>query len=90
MKAAFITSLLSALTSVIAIVSYSAITVVPGGENWLAAEMAISTAFFLIWILLAFWLRPRPKLVLLPRWAQRLVVSTGVVYVIGNLLIVAG
>jgi hypothetical protein len=90
MKAAFITCLVCAFMSIIAILGASAITVAPGIESWPGYTMLVSTAFFLIWIALAFWLRPRPNQARWPRWARALVISAGVVYVLGVLLPVVG
>lgn len=92
MKAAFITSLVSALMSLIAIFCLSAMTVVPGtgAEGERDHVELISAAFFVIWISLAFSLRPGPKPGSLPGWAQGLVVSAGVVYSIGILLVAVG
>jgi hypothetical protein len=90
MKAAFITSLLSALMSIFTVLGASAVTVAPGAEGWHGYFMLVSTLFFLFWIGMAFWLRPRPNLVPLPRWARGLLVSAGIVYILGNLLSVAG
>ncbi|HEX4264558.1 MAG TPA: hypothetical protein VH597_09485 [Verrucomicrobiae bacterium] len=92
MRTAFITSLVSALMSLIAILGLSAMTIVPhrGAELWQAQMMLISAVFFLIWIALAFCLRPRPSLPLLPRWLRGTLTGAGVVYVLGILLFVIG
>jgi hypothetical protein len=90
MKAVFITSLVSALMSLVAILGLSAMTVVPRVESLRGQMMLVSGVFFLIWISLAFWLRPRPSLASLPRWARGLLVSAGVAYVLGILLLLIG
>jgi hypothetical protein len=90
MKAAFITSLVSALMSLVAILGFSAMTVIPLAESWRGHMMLVSGVFCLVWLSLAFWLRPRPSLTSLPRWVRGLLVLAGVVYVLGVLLFVIG
>ena len=90
MKAAFITSLASALMSLIAILGLSAITIVPREESWRGRMMLVSGVLFLVWISLALWLRPRPSLVSLPRWGRGLLVLAGAAYILGVLLFVIG
>ncbi|HEV2329948.1 MAG TPA: hypothetical protein VGY56_14295 [Verrucomicrobiae bacterium] len=90
MNAAFITCLVCALMSIVAILGASAMDVVPGAESWRDIAMLASIAFFLVWIALAFWLRPRPNQARWPRWARTLVISAGIVYVLGVLLPVIG
>lgn len=93
MKAAFITCLVCALMSIVAILGLSVMDIAPGIESWHdvnAIAMLVSTVFFLVWIGLAFWLRPKPDQTPWPRWARALVISAGVVYVLGVLLPVVG
>ena len=90
MKAAFITSLVSALMSLVAILCLSAISVAPGAKGWAGHMMLITAVFFVVWLSLAFWLRPRPSQRALPFWAQGLLVSVGAVYAFGVLLIAIG
>jgi len=90
MKAAFITSLVSAMMSLVAILGISAMTFVPRAESSRSHMMLAAGVFCLIWMSLAFWLRPRPSLASLPRWVRGLLVSAGVVYVLGVLLFVIG
>jgi hypothetical protein len=90
MKAAFVTSLVSALISFIAILGFSAMTVVPGAESSRSHMILFAGAFCLIWMALAFWLRPRQSPASLPCWARGLLVSAGLVYVLVILLLVIG
>jgi arginine exporter protein ArgO len=92
MKTAFITSLASALMSLIGVFGLSTMTSVPrlDPECWRSLMMILSGIFFLIWCSLAIWLRPRPNLASRPSWMLGLTVSVEVVYVFGVLLFVIG
>jgi hypothetical protein len=90
MNAAFITSLVSAMMSLIAIIAFSAMTVAPHADSWRGHIMLVSAVFFLVWVSLTFWLRPRPMRASLPGWVQGLLMSAGVVYIVGILLFVIG
>jgi hypothetical protein len=90
MKAAFITSLVSATLSLIMILARSAMTVVPRAESSHSHIAMVLGVFFVVWLSLAFWLRPRAMPAPLPRWMRGLLVSTGAVYIIGILLLVIG
>jgi hypothetical protein len=90
MKAAFITSLFSTLTSLVAILGISAMTFVPRAESSRSYMMLAAGVFCVIWMSLAFWLRPRPSLASLPGWACGLLVSAEAIYVLGILLFVIG
>jgi len=89
MKAAFITCLFSAFMSLVAVCCFSAMTVIPPARE-VGRIMLVFLALFLIWISLAFWLRPRPNRASLPGWARGLLVSAGVVYTVGILLLAIG
>jgi signal transduction histidine kinase len=92
LKAIFITSLVSSLTSLAAIFALSAMTIVPRvwAESRRSYLMLVTGAFFVAWLSLAFWARPRASTVSIPRWLRGLLIFTGIVYVLGVLFCVAG
>ena len=92
MTTIFVTSLVSALMSLIAIFGLSAMTIVPshGAESWRSQMMLVASAFLVGWLCVAVWMRPRQNPVLPPRWLRGLLVIAGVVYMLGILFFVLG
>jgi hypothetical protein len=90
MKAIFITSLVSAVMSLVAIIGLSAMEVAPGAGAEIWCMILVASAFLVGWLCLAFWMRPRQRPVLPPRWLKGMVVFVGIVYVVGTLLFVLG
>ena len=90
MKALFVTSLICALMSLLAVLGFSAMTIVPGpgAGSWRSQMMLVAGAFFVGWLCLALWARRRPASP--PQWLRRSLVVVGVVYVLGVLLFVVG
>ena len=90
MKALFITSLICALMSLLAILGFSAMTIVPGpgAESWRSQMLVVAGAFFIGWLCLAFWTRRRTASP--PPWLRRSLVVVGIVYMLGVLLFVVG
>ena len=78
--------------SVVAILGLSAMTVVPhsGAESWRSQMMFVAGVFFVGWLCLTFWARPRERAVSPPHWLRGLLVLVGVVYMLGVLLFVVG
>jgi hypothetical protein len=92
MKTIFITSLISALMSLLAIFGLSAMTIVPrhGAESWRSQMMLVAGVFLVGWLCVAFWMRPRQRPALPPRWLRGLLVIVGIVYMLGILFFVLG
>ena len=90
MKAIFITSLICALMSLLAVVDFSAMTILPGSgaESWHGQMMFAASVFFVGWLCLASWARRRTGTP--PNWLRRSLAVVGVVYVFGVLLFVGG
>jgi len=95
MKAVFFTSLLCALTSLLALVALSAITIIPRPktENFRGQAMLVVGIFLVVWLCLAFWARVRQRPdshPLPPQWLRQLLVITGIAYLVCVFLLVAG
>lgn len=92
MKPLFVTSLVSALMSLLAVLALSAMTIAhrPGAET-LRGQLMLVVALFLVgWLALAFHVRPGQNRTLPPQWLGRLLLLLGIVYVSGLLLFVIG
>jgi hypothetical protein len=50
----------------------------------------VAVAFLVGWLWLAFWMRPRQRPVLPPRWLRGFVTFVGIVYSLGVLFFVVG
>jgi hypothetical protein len=92
MKALFITSVICALLSLLALFAVSAMTFTPGpGVESERRQMELASgAFFVGWLCVAFWARSRRHAASQPRWLSQPLVFIGVVYVLGVLLFVVG
>lgn len=92
MKPLYITSLVSALMSLMAVLALSAMTIVPrlGSETLRGQMMLVVLVFFVGWLGLAFCVRPGQNRTLPPQWLGRLLILLGIVYVSGLLLFVIG
>jgi hypothetical protein len=76
--------------SLIAILGISAMTVVPGSgaESWRSQMILVAGIFFIGWLCLTFWARPRERVVSPPQWLRGLFVLAGVIYMLGILFFV--
>lgn len=92
MKSLFVTSLSSAILSLLAILTLSAMTVVPtpGAESWRTRMMLLVLAFFIGWLCVAVWARPGRQAVLPPKWLRRALVVLGATYSLWILFAVVG
>jgi hypothetical protein len=95
MKATFAMSLVSALLSLLAVLGLSAMTIVPGAgaESFRATTMIVVGVFFVAWLSVAFWARPRQRTesgAIIPRWLSRLLVVVSAVYSFLIILFVLG
>jgi hypothetical protein len=88
MRPLFIMSLICAVMSLLAIFGLSATTFVPtpDAERERTLMMSVGGVFFLVWLAVAFWARPRATAVahaLPPRWlgASDLRLSVGIRHV---------
>ena len=95
MRALFIMSVVCALMSLLAILGFSVMTVVPrpGAESWRSQMMFVAGIFVVAWLCLAFWVRARQRATsqpLPPQWLRRLLVCISVVYSLGVFFLVIG
>lgn len=92
MKTLFITSLMCAAMSLLAVLGFSSMTLVPGPgtEDWRSQMMFVGGAFFVGWLYLAIWARAGERTASPPAWLRRLLVTIGVVYALGIALFVIG
>ena len=95
MRTLFVMSLVCALTSLLAIFGFSAMSIVPGSatESVRPQMMIVGGTFAVAWLCLAFWVRagqraasrPPP-----PQWLRQLLVCATVVYLLGILCFAIG
>jgi predicted membrane channel-forming protein YqfA (hemolysin III family) len=95
MKTLFTLSLACALASLLAIIGFSAMTVVPRGdaEGFRSLMLFLAGGFCVGWLGLAFWTRTQQRATSRtppPQWLIRLLVFVGVVYLLGIVALVAG
>jgi hypothetical protein len=95
MRAVFVISMTCAFMSLLAVFALSAMTIAPrpDGESFRACMMLVAGAFFVAWLCLAFWIRARQRASALappPKWLSRLLVSVGIVYLLGAFLLFIG
>ena len=92
MKTLFVTSLVCALMSLLAVLGLSAMTIVPrpGAERLQGQMMLAAGAFLVGWLCLAFWVRPRQRTASPPQWLRGLLIFVGIVYTLCVLLFVIG
>ena len=88
-------SLICVAMSLLALLGFSAITIVPHpeAESIRAQTMTVAGVFAVAWLGVAFWARPRRGAVaqsLPPQWLRRSLVVAGVVYVLGVFFLVIG
>lgn len=81
MKAIFVTSLASAMMSLMALAALSAVTVLPGSQAaaWHGVLMSVAGGCCIAWLGLAAWSRSQQKSHASP-WFTRPVVGAGLVY----------
>jgi uncharacterized membrane protein YhdT len=91
-KTLFITSLVCAVMSLLAVLAFSAMTIVPrpGAESLRRQMMLVASAFLVGWLCLAFWMRPRQPPTSPPQWLRASLIFVGIVYVLGVLSFVIG
>ena len=86
MRPLFITSLVCAAISLLALIGFSAMTIVPrpGAESARTQMMMVAGLFAVAWFGVAFWARPRQSGVasLPPQWLRRLLVGVGIAYLL--------
>ena len=85
MKTLFVTSLACAFVSLLTVISFSAITIIPGpwAESFRTDAMLVAGAFFAAWLSLALGVRGRRRAVLRPappQWLTWLLVFLSVIY----------
>jgi predicted membrane channel-forming protein YqfA (hemolysin III family) len=95
MKALFITSVVCAAMTLLAVFCLSAMTIAPrdGAEDVRGQMLLAAGAFFVLWLFLAAWARRCLRVASTeqpPLWLRRLLVWGGVVYSIGVLLFAVG
>ncbi len=91
MRAVFSMSLVSALLSLLAILTLSAITSVPrpGTETFRAAAMSVGAIFFFVWLAVMLWARKRWRAEAsdpVPIWLRRGLLGVSAVYCLVILL----
>jgi len=95
MRPVFVVSLASMFVSLLAILAFSAITLVPGPgvENARTAVITVAGVFAFAWFAVALWARRRENAALHslpPNWLRRLLLGFGVAYALGVLLLAIG
>ena len=95
MKPLFIMSFICTVMSLLAIFGLSVTTFVPGPDVERARTLMISVAgvFFLAWLGVAFWARPRQAAAarsLPPQWLRHLLVGVSIVYLLAVFVFVIG
>jgi len=94
MKTLFTLSLVSALLSLLALLAWSAMTIVPrpGAESFRTTTMLAIGGFLVVWVSVALTTRPRQtrNSHRLPIWLGRLLIAANVVYSLVIILFVIG
>ena len=94
MKPIFVTALICALSSVVALLALSAMTVVPQARDEQTQLMLAVAVLFVGWCLVAAWARralgASAPPTTIPVWLRRGVVGVGVCYVLFVLLFTVG
>jgi hypothetical protein len=95
MRPLFIMSLICAVMSLLAIFGLSATTFVPtpDAERERTLMMSVAGVFFLVWLGVAFWARPRTTAAahaLPPRWLRHSLMGFSVVYLLAVFVFVIG
>ena len=90
MRALLIISLVCALMSLLAVLEFSAMTIVPSprAESERRMMMLVAGAFFIGWLCLAFWVRARQRTPI--QLFGRLLIFVGIIFVLGVLFFVIG
>lgn len=88
-------SLISAVMNLIAIFGLSATTFAPTPDAEIECMLMMSVAgfFFLVWLAVAFWTRPRTSAAahaLPPRWLRHSLMGFSVVYLLAVFVFVIG
>ena len=90
MKGVLVISLLCSFVSLAGLLTMSAMSVVPGAEEWRWGMMVAVTVLMISWSGLALWARRRLKLSVtvatLPSWLGSTIIIVGTVYVLLVLL----
>ena len=92
MRTLFITSLMCAAMTLLAILGVSSMTLVPGPgtESGRSQMLFVGGVFFAGWLYLAIRARAGERTGSPPVWVRRLLVAIGIVYALGMALFVAG
>lgn len=96
MKAIFVTSLVCSFASLIGLLGFWIMDIVPspGSEAWRLKMMLVATAFLLGWLGLGMWARGQSHRpagpTALPSWLRGIVVVAGALYVLVVLLFTVG
>ena len=94
MRTLFLSSLSCVVTSVLGVLTFSAMTVVPAARTFQDRLMVGTSVSLLIWSMLTVWIgiqlrRPFGQGVL-PSWVRHSSVAVAIIYVLGFLLFVVG
>jgi len=95
MRLLFIMSIICAVMSLLAIFGLSATSFVPtpDAERESTLMMSVAGVFFLVWLGIAFWARPRTTAEvhsLPPRWLRHSLMGFSVVYLLAVFVFVIG
>ncbi|MES2921198.1 MAG: hypothetical protein V4819_06620 [Verrucomicrobiota bacterium] len=92
MKLLFVTSLVCALLSLLAVLGFSAMTIVPrpGAESLRGQMMLVAGVFLVGWLCLATWVRPHRRTASPPQWLIGLLIFVGIDYALGVFFFVVG